>query len=119
MRQWNDNGRTNGGRVWKKKRWSKAILSNSNNLARERLEVREMAKICDGKVIDLIASGYNKEVLPYGWLALISGLAGIKIIVEEPEPIPQRFKEDSSLVETKKVIEKVKKYHQYYWRCFN
>ncbi|HEY92893.1 MAG TPA: histone deacetylase family protein [Dehalococcoidia bacterium] len=82
-------------------------------------EVREMAKICDGKVIDLIASGYNKEVLPYGWLALISGLAGINIIVEEPEPIPQRFKEDSSLPETKKVIEEVKKYHQDYWRCFN
>lgn len=82
-------------------------------------KVREMAKICDGKVIDLIASGYNKEVLPYGWLALISGLAGIKIIVEEPEPIPQRFKEDSSLAETKKVIEEVKKYHQDYWKCFN
>jgi acetoin utilization protein AcuC len=80
-------------------------------------KVREIAKICDGRVIDLIASGYNKEVLPYGWLALISGLAGIKITVEEPQPIPQRFKEDPSLVETKKVIQEVKRYHKDHWRC--
>jgi acetoin utilization protein AcuC len=81
-------------------------------------KVREMAKICNGKVIDLIASGYNKEVLLYGWLALISGLAGIEIMVEEPEPIPQQFQKDPSLVQTKKVIEEVKKYHQDCWRCF-
>jgi acetoin utilization protein AcuC len=81
-------------------------------------EVREIAKICGGKVIDLIASGYNKEVLPYGWLALISGLAGIKIIVEDPEPIPTRFQKDPSLAETKMVIQEVKRYHQDYWRCF-
>jgi acetoin utilization deacetylase AcuC-like enzyme len=81
-------------------------------------KVREIAKICDGKVIDLIASGYNKEVLPYAWLALISGLAGIKITMEEPEPIPQRFKIDPSLAETKKVIPQVKRYHKDYWRCF-
>jgi len=79
-------------------------------------EVREIARICDGKVIDLIASGYNKEVLPYGWLALICGLAGIKITVEDPEPIPQRFQKDPSLAETKKVIQEVKEYHQDYWR---
>ena len=37
-------------------------------------KVRKMANVCDGKVIDLIASGYNREVLPYAWLALICGL---------------------------------------------
>ena len=42
-------------------------------------KVREMARICDGKVIDLIGSGYNKEILPYAWLALICGVAGIDI----------------------------------------
>ncbi|HEX74182.1 MAG TPA: histone deacetylase family protein [Dehalococcoidia bacterium] len=81
-------------------------------------EVREMAKICDGRVIDLIASGYNKEVLSYAWLALISGLADIKITVEDPEPIPQRFQKDPSLAETKRVIPEVKEYHKDYWRCF-
>jgi len=82
-------------------------------------KVGEIAKICDGKVIDLIASGYNKEVLPYAWLALISGLAGIEITIEEPEPIPQRFQKDPSLEATKKVIQEVKGYHQEYWRCFS
>jgi len=81
-------------------------------------KVREIARICDGKVIDLIASGYNKQVLPHAWLALISGLAGIKITVEEPEPIPQRFKEDPSLAVTKKVIQEVKGFHKDYWKCF-
>lgn len=80
-------------------------------------KVREMAMICDGKAIDLIASGYNKRVLPYAWLALISGLAGIELNVEEPEPIPQRFSTDSSFTETEKVIEEVKRQLKDYWRC--
>ena len=63
-------------------------------------KVREMAKICDDKVIDLIASGYNEKVLPYAWLALISGLAGFKLEIEEPEPIPQRFMSDTAFAET-------------------
>jgi acetoin utilization protein AcuC len=42
-------------------------------------KVREMAEICGGKEIDLIASGYNRNVLPRAWLALLSGLADIEI----------------------------------------
>ncbi|HUV59702.1 MAG TPA: hypothetical protein VMW09_06275 [Desulfatiglandales bacterium] len=41
-------------------------------------KVKEISKICDGKAIDLIASGYNKGVLPYAWFALISALADIE-----------------------------------------
>jgi len=80
-------------------------------------KVRELSRFCDGKVIDLIGSGYNEKVLPYGWLALISGLAGIKITIEEPEPIPPRFKADPSYTETKKVIEEVKRELKDYWAC--
>ena len=80
--------------------------------------VREMSKICQGKVIDIIGSGYNEEVLPYAWLALISGLAGFKIKIEEPVPIPQRFQIDPSREDTKNIIEMVKGYHKDYWRCF-
>ena len=79
--------------------------------------VREMANVCDGKVIDLMASGYNKKVLPHAWLALISGLAGIKLKVEEPEPIPQHFTTDLAFTETKKVIDKVKSQLKDYWSC--
>jgi len=80
-------------------------------------KVREMAKVCDGKVIDLIASGYNKKVLPYAWLALLSGLMGVELEVEEPEPIPQRFVKDPAFTETKKVVDEVKGYLKDCWEC--
>ncbi len=80
-------------------------------------KVREMVKVCGDKAIDLIASGYNKEVLPYGWLALILGLGGIDLKIEEPQPVPERFSTDSSLRETEKVIEEVKKQLKDYWKC--
>ncbi len=80
-------------------------------------KVREMAKVCQGRVIDIIGSGYSKEVLPYAWLALIAGLADFKVEVEEPIPIPQRFVQDQSLDQTKRVIEEVKKYLKDYWKC--
>ncbi|MEE8470602.1 MAG: histone deacetylase family protein [Dehalococcoidia bacterium] len=80
-------------------------------------KVREMAKSCQGKTIDLIASGYNRDVLPYAWLALISGLAGFKTDVDEPEAIPQRFRQGPSLTETGTVVEEVKSCLREYWRC--
>lgn len=79
-------------------------------------KVRKLSEICQGKEIDMIGSGYNKEVLPYGWLALISGVADWKIEIKEPIPIPERFKEDETFEETKKVIEEVKKTLKDYWR---
>jgi acetoin utilization protein AcuC len=78
-------------------------------------KVREMAEICDGKVIDLIASGYNEDVLPYGWLALLSGLGGIELEIEEPVPVPQRL--DSSYAATERVIDEVKSQLRDYWKC--
>ena len=80
-------------------------------------KVRELANVCDGKVIDLVASGYNEEVLPYGWLALISGLGGVELRIEEPEPIPQRFTTDPSFAETERVITEVKRQLKDYWAC--
>ncbi len=80
-------------------------------------KVREMAGVCQGKVIDLIASGYNEKVLPYAWLALISGLAGIELDIKEPEPIPPIFQADSSLAATQKVIAEVKAQLKDYWQC--
>ena len=79
---------------------------------------RKLSEICDGKVIDLIGSGYNKKVLPYAWLALISGLTGIEIELKEPTPIPSRLERDSILEETKEVIKEVKRNLKNYWKCF-
>ena len=77
--------------------------------------VREMAKICDGKVIDLIASGYNETVLPYAWLALIAGLTGSKMKIQEPEPIPAQFRTDHAFAETPQVVAEVKNHLKDYW----
>ena len=81
-------------------------------------KVRGIAEICHGKEIDLIASGYNENVLPFAWLALISGLAGLEIAIEEPEPIPERYKRDLALVDTVKVVREVKANLKDYWGCF-
>lgn len=80
-------------------------------------KVREVAdKICNGRVVDLPGSGYNPRVLPYGWLALISGLAEFDIEIEEPFLFS--FKTDYKLEETKAVVKDVKEYLRDYWRCF-
>jgi len=79
-------------------------------------KVRELAKICNGKEIDLIASGYTEKVLPFAWLALISGLIGTKIEIKESMPLPKFLKDP--VEETKEVIREIKKELKNYWRCF-
>jgi acetoin utilization protein AcuC len=81
-------------------------------------KTREIAKVCDGKVIDLIASGYNEKVLPSAWLSLISGLAGFKVDIEESEPVPKRFMTDGALAEMGRIIDEVKGNLKNYWACF-
>lgn len=80
-------------------------------------KVRQMADICQGKQIDLIASGYNMEVLPYAWLSLLSGIADFPVTINEPSP-RLRFQQDKILAETAEVVNEVKNYHQVYWKCF-
>jgi len=82
-------------------------------------KVREMASICDGKVIDLIASGYNKHVLPYAWLALITGLAGIEFELEEPEPIYQVYGQDVSLASTEQLVKRIRDKLKNYWKSMS
>jgi acetoin utilization protein AcuC len=78
-------------------------------------EVRGMAADCGAKVIDLIGSGYNHEVLPQSWLGLIAGLADIDVDIEEPSPVPAWMGVDRSLDETRIIIQDVKRYLKDYW----
>jgi len=80
--------------------------------------VRKMTALCQGRLIDLIASGYNREVLPYAWLALIAGLADFKVGIKEPEPIPALLQNDPLLQETTEVVAEVKSHLKDRWRCF-
>lgn len=81
-------------------------------------KVSKLAGVCDGKLVDLIASGYNTQVLPYAWLALLGGLADWDIPVEEPVKVPAMLRSDARLPQTKQVVSEVKSYLKDYWRCF-
>jgi acetoin utilization protein AcuC len=78
-------------------------------------KVRQMAQICGGKVVDMIGSGYNKEILPHAWLALISGLADFPVPLEEPAHIPAQRGREAAFGETKGMIQEVKKELKEYW----
>ncbi len=78
--------------------------------------VRKLSEVCQGKEVDLIASGYNQKILPPAWLSLISGLLDLKIKLKEPtKEIPAK---DSKLKETKEIIKELKDVLKKYWRCF-
>jgi len=81
-------------------------------------KLRRLSDVCNGRVIDLIASGYNQNVLPHAWLALISGLAGFDVNIVEPNPLPSAISPDSSLTETMSMLEKLKNNLKNYWTCF-
>jgi acetoin utilization protein AcuC len=78
--------------------------------------VRKIAQTCDGKEVDLICSGYKPEVLSRAWAALISGLAGVDIVLKEPFLLRTGKNQISETV--KNVIERVKRNLKPYWRCF-
>jgi len=80
-------------------------------------KVGKMAEMCGGRAIDLIASGYNREVLPYAWLALISGLAGFEVELAEPQPAARQAGEDHALASTERVVAEVSTQLRDYWRC--
>jgi len=81
--------------------------------------VRAMSEICDGKVIDLLASGYAGQVLQYAWLAQICSIGGIDIDIEEPEPIPAWLGVDRFDAEIRGIITEIKGYHKKYWKCLS
>jgi acetoin utilization protein AcuC len=74
-------------------------------------KVKNLSKICNGKEIDLIASGYNLKILPICWTALISGLIGMKLEIKKEKVL---FEEP--LEETKALIKKIKEKIKRYWK---
>jgi acetoin utilization protein AcuC len=78
---------------------------------------RELSNLCEGKVIDAIASGYNEKAIGPGWLSLICGLEGVEINIEEPEPIPENLKSNNTYEATKAMVRELKGYLKNYWKC--
>jgi len=80
-------------------------------------KVRALADfVCQGKEVDLIASGYNKEILPLAWTALISGLLDLKIKLKDPKQKLAPSK-NSKFKETKEIAKELKRHLKEYWRC--
>ncbi len=79
------------------------------------------SKICDGKVVDFIGSGYSDslQIVSLGWLASIVGVTGIQIELEELKPISQDINPDNGLKEAVKIVSKVKSKLSHYWKCFS
>jgi len=82
-------------------------------------QVRTISESCQGRVIDLITSGYNRDILPYAWMNMISGLADFPVVLEEATPVPRQFQQEPSLESTRQVISQVKQSVGEYWQCFH
>jgi acetoin utilization protein AcuC len=74
-------------------------------------------EVCQGKEIDLLASGYNQEILAKAWLAILTGLLDLPVDKKlfEEKIGPQK---DSGLKETKEIVKELKNILKKYWKCF-
>jgi len=80
--------------------------------------IAEMAeKVCDGKLVLMIGSGYTPTVLPPCWYALAAGVVGLeKIGVGDPHAPP--VEPEWCLRKVKKTLTELKQILKKYWRCF-
>jgi acetoin utilization protein AcuC len=83
--------------------------------------VRETAdRICDGKLVDFVGSGYSSslDIVSLGWLASITGATAADVPLEEHQPMPSYLKPDSGLKEAKELVQYIKSSLSTYWTCF-
>jgi len=74
-------------------------------------------RVCDGKLVLMPGSGYNPEILPLCWYALVAGAAGlVKANVEENHPAPVEPSHCRRTVE--KTIDELKRLLRNKWACF-
>ena len=82
-----------------------------------RTLVKLSERVCNGKLALMIGSGYNPEVLPICWYALMAGAVGLESLdVVDPYPPPAespwaRRKVEETLRRLRAILSK-------YWKCF-
>jgi acetoin utilization protein AcuC len=80
-------------------------------------KVKEVAeRVCEGRRVDLLGSGYNQTILPLAWLALVAGGADLDLAFKEPFIFNSR--KESGLADTRQVVAEVKRNLKGYWKCF-
>jgi acetoin utilization deacetylase AcuC-like enzyme len=80
--------------------------------------IRETAdKVCCGKLVLVPGSGYNPDVLPLCWYALVAGIVGLEEInVEDSYLPPKEPPECQRTVE--RTVDELKRLLRRYWFCF-
>jgi len=74
-------------------------------------------RVCDGRLVLMPGSGYNPEILPPCWYALVAGAAGLsQINVREPYTPPVESSHCRATVE--KTIDELKRLLRKNWACF-
>lgn len=76
-------------------------------------------EVCGGKAVLLVTSGYNIQVLPYCWYALVAGIADLDMSEDSiedyypPPPDPWR-----RIDRVKEIVAEIKSILSPYWSCF-
>ena len=79
--------------------------------------VETAEKVCDGKIVLLVGSGYNPTVLPLCWFAITAGVVGLeKIGLSDPFAPPDEPSWCRQKV--RKTIAELKRFLRKYWRSF-
>ncbi len=80
--------------------------------------IRDTAdRVSGGKLVLMPGSGYNPEILPLCWYALVAGAAGVtQISVKEPYAPPEEPPHCRRTVE--KTIDELKRLLRKHWACF-
>jgi acetoin utilization protein AcuC len=82
-----------------------------------RMIAKVSDRVCNGKLILMVGSGYNPVVLPICWYALATGVVDLKTMdVREPtepslEPNSNRQIVEETLANLKQILKR-------YWKCF-
>jgi acetoin utilization deacetylase AcuC-like enzyme len=85
------------------------------NISRTIVGVAE--KVCGGKVVLMIGSGYNPEVLPPCWYALTAGVVGLdRIDITEKYKLP--VEPESVRPRVEGTLNELKKLLKNRWKCF-
>ncbi|MBX5321090.1 MAG: histone deacetylase [Candidatus Bathyarchaeota archaeon] len=80
--------------------------------------IRETAKkLCDGKLIMLVGSGYNPKILPLCWYALAAGAVGLEEI-NAKEPYAAPIEPPFCRKKVEGVIDELKGLLKKRWKCF-
>jgi acetoin utilization protein AcuC len=80
--------------------------------------IRETAeKVCNGKLVLMPGSGYNPNVLPLCWYALVAGAVGLgEIHIKEPYDPPKEPSDCRKAVEN--TVDELKRLLRRHWACF-